>query len=102
MSQNWKLPEITRPIIGKFFKDRREELGLSAWKVAKKADLQAQQYQAIESGTVGFTDRTLYAILDALDLYIFFAPRDGNHLNHEHMLKKIDEHLKPGDLPEEK
>lgn len=94
MAINNKVSEAAREVIGQFLKETRTEKGISAYRICKDAGLASQQVTAIESGSTNYTVDALFAYLEAVDLYVFFAPKSGKDrselLDEEDILKKAN------------
>jgi transcriptional regulator with XRE-family HTH domain len=80
-----------RKKIGEYLSEVREEKGISYYAIQKQTGLRYEQAKAIESGSDNYTIESLLKMAVSLDLYIFFAPRDGKHLDFEDMEKKSKE-----------
>ncbi len=80
-----------RKKIGEYLSEVREEKGVSYYAMQKQTGLRYEQAKAIESGSDNYTIDSLLKMAVSLDLYVFFAPKDGKHLDIEDMEKKSKE-----------
>jgi transcriptional regulator with XRE-family HTH domain len=80
----------TREKIGEYLSEVREESGVSYYAIQKQTGLRYEQAKAIESGSENYTIDSLLKMAVSLDLYVFFAPRDGRHLDFEDMADKLN------------
>lgn len=78
-----------REVIGQYLDNRRGELGMSVYRLAKDAGLQIGQVQVALDGSKAYTIDTLLKLSTPLNLYIFFGNKDGKAdtpLDSGHML----------------
>lgn len=91
MGINKQVTETAREVLGQFLGDRAKELNLTLYQIEKLTGLQGKQIKAVFDGSENYTIDSLLSIIHALDLYVFFAEKEGKHLDKEHMLNKMTE-----------
>lgn len=62
--------------IGKSIKERREYIGFTQKKLAKLADITRSTMYKIERGDAGLTLKTLYKLMDVLDMKIVIRDKE--------------------------
>lgn len=87
--------EIGKKKLGEFLKNRRKSKNISIWKLSQLSGMAIHTIHAVERGDKAYTVDTLMSIMDALDLYIFFADREGHHLDNDHMQNSMDKPIGP-------
>jgi transcriptional regulator with XRE-family HTH domain len=65
--------------LGLYLKSRRLEMGMNRAEAARRSGLTREQIIHIEAGTRNYTIDGLFRLLNVLDLYIYFADREGEH-----------------------
>lgn len=65
-----------RSVVGEFLNTRREELGMTMYELKKKTGLSDAQAKAVLNGD-GYHIDSLFACVEALDAYFYFAARDN-------------------------
>ena len=70
------IADEARILIGKFFKDRREEMKLSARELAEMAGTTHSQISNFENGKANITINTLLALCGCLRIKPFFETSD--------------------------
>lgn len=75
---NPEIANIAREKIGKFFKQRREALGLTVRELAGMSDSTASQVTNFELGKQNVTINTLIAFAGCLRMGIYFEEKDTN------------------------
>jgi predicted transcriptional regulator len=88
---NDKILESFREILGNYLTDIVKEKNLNLYNLEKLSGSPGQQIKTVLTGDKNYTIDTLCKVLHALDLYMFFAPKDGKHLDFEDMMKKMRE-----------
>jgi len=91
MGINKQVTETAREVLGQFLKNKADELQLTLFKIEKSTGLQGKQIKAVFDGSENYTINSLLSIIHALDLYIFFAEKEGHHLDPDHMFGKMTE-----------
>jgi hypothetical protein len=91
MGINKQVTETAREVLGQFLKQRADELKLTLYNLEKTTGLQGKQIKAVFDGSENYTIDSLLSIIHALDLYIFFAEKEGKHLDKDHMIKSMTE-----------
>lgn len=87
--------KLSKVKLGEFLSSRRKEKKLSIWKLSQLSGVAIPTIRVMEAGQKAYTIDTLLALMDALDLYVYFADREGHHLDQEHMIKKSDDPIGP-------
>lgn len=80
-----------REVLGNFLTNTMKQKNLTLYKLEKLTGLPGHQINKVLTGTDNYTIDTLAKVLHALDLYVFFAEKEGQHLNFEHMQQKLNE-----------
>lgn len=75
---NPEIADIAREKIGKFFRSRREKLGITQEQLAKCAGTQQWRVSAFEEGKANVTINTLLAMCGCLRIGINFEEKDPN------------------------
>ena len=88
---NEKVIDSFREVLGQYLTNTMKEKGLNIYKLEKITSLPGLQINTVLSGKKNYTIDTLAKVLQALDLYVFFAPKEGEHLNFDHMNEKLNE-----------
>ncbi len=86
-----QVKDTAREVLGQFLQERMKDLKMTIYQVKTKAGLHHNQVEAILEGSKNYTIDSLLAVIHALDLYFYFAPKDGKHLDFDDMNKKMDE-----------
>lgn len=74
-----------REVIGQKLKEIREEKGKSIYSLK----MRYETVKAIEEGSSSYTIDSFIEYIIAIDCYIFFGNKEGNHLDFEHMKEQI-------------
>jgi len=77
-----------REVLGQFLSSIVEERKLTLYRLEQLTGLQGIQIKSVLSGSTNYTIDSLLSTIQALDLYIFFSEKKGEHLNFEHMEKQ--------------
>jgi transcriptional regulator with XRE-family HTH domain len=85
---NEKVLKEARKKIGEYLSEVRKEKEVSYYRIEKETGLKQQRCKAIENGADNYTIDSLLKLMNILDLYIFFSPREGKHLDIDDMAKK--------------
>jgi predicted transcriptional regulator len=88
---NQKVIDSFREVLGEYLTNTMKEKGYTLYDLEKKTNLPGHSIKAVITGQKNYTIDNLCKILHALDLYVFFAEKDGKHLDFEHMQKKMKE-----------
>lgn len=75
---NSEITDITREKIGKFFRSRRESMGITQEQLAKCAGTQQWRVSAFEDGKANITINTLQAIAGCLRVGVTFEEKDSD------------------------
>jgi hypothetical protein len=89
MGINKRVTETAREALGQFLKNKADELKLTLYQLEKTTGLQGKQIKAVFDGSENYTIDSLLSIIHALDLYIFFAEKEGRHLDPGHMFRQM-------------
>lgn len=88
-----------REVLGQGLRDLRKGKGISTYQIRQKQNLNAETINQIESGSAAYTINSLLKYLQAIDVYVFFADKEGKEdvpLDAKHMheaMKKNDPKL---------
>jgi len=77
--------------IGIYIADIMQQRKVNKVQLAERADVERSQLDSVLNGSKEYTIGTFLKVITALDCYFYLAEKEGNHLNHEHMLKQMDE-----------
>lgn len=66
-----------RQVVGEYLNQRRKELGLTMYQFKKNSGLSHGQANAIFAGDKSYTIDSLFAAIEVLDCYFYFAARDN-------------------------
>jgi len=91
MGVNKLVTQTAREVLGQFLKNRADELKMSLYHLEKTTGLQGKQIKAVFTGSENYTIDSLLLIIHALDMYVFFAEKEGKHLDKDHIIKKMIE-----------
>jgi len=91
MGVNKLVTQTAREILGEFLQNRANELNLNLYQLEKTTGLQGKQIKAVFSGSENYTIDSLLLIIHSLDMYIYFAEKEGKHLDPDHIIKKMIE-----------
>lgn len=75
---NPEIADIAREKIGKFFRSRRESLGMTQQQLAQCAGIQQWRVSAFEDGKANITINTLLAIAGCLRVGVTFEEKDSD------------------------
>lgn len=93
-----KVFNTAREVLGNYLSEVMKEKSINLYQLEKLTGKPSQPLKSVLTGDSNYTIDSLLAVVQALDLYFFFAPKEGEHLNPDHMIKKMDEndpHIKP-------
>jgi transcriptional regulator with XRE-family HTH domain len=90
---NEEVLDAGEKILGKIFRERREDLGLTQAELALRMNIKQVTISRIEAGKFSPSWRMVMRFLEALELYVFFEPKDGESEN----AKWMREHCNPAD-----
>lgn len=79
-----------REVLGKGLREMRTAKGISTYAVRTKSALSGTTIKQIETGSAAYTIDSLLKYLQAIDVYVFFADKEGKDdvpLDVEHMKK---------------
>ena len=80
-----------RQQVGIYLSDILKQRGWTRTLLAEKSGLTREQIKWILAGERSYTIDSFLKVVRALDCYFFLSSKDGEHLNPEHMQKKMDE-----------
>lgn len=86
---NQKVFDSAREVLGNYIADVMKEKGITLYKLEQLTGKPSQPLKSVITGANNYNVDTLLAVIQALDLYVFFAPKDGKHLDIEDMEKKL-------------
>lgn len=66
-------------LLGQMFKEKREDMGLTVEELALRMHIRPSTINGVESGAFQIRWRLAMQFLEALDLYVFFIPKDSSH-----------------------
>lgn len=98
MPADKKVFDTAREVLGNYLSEVMKEKNISLYQLEKLTGKPSQPLKSVLTGKDNYTIDSLLAVVQALDLYFFFSEKEGEHLNQEHMIKKMDEsdpHIKP-------
>lgn len=75
---NEKVLIEARNLRAKFFKERRIELGMTQQELADKCGWQRESIARMEAAKFFINEKQMYILCNALDLYFFFEPKEGD------------------------
>lgn len=75
---NPQVADVARELTGKYFRERREELGMTQKELAECAGIRQHHLSYFESGHQNVTINTLFALAGCLRLKMFFEEADPN------------------------
>lgn len=78
-----------RKQIGLYITDIMHQRGINKVKLSEKAEINRQQLDYILNGRTYEIDNFL-KVITALDCYFYLADKEGEHLNTNHMVNKMD------------
>lgn len=82
-----------RQVVGEFLNKRREDLGMSLYEFKKITGLSHHQAIGVLKGQKNYTIDSLFAAIEALDMYFYFATRDNktDKMDQTDFFKKMEE-----------
>ena len=75
---NPEIAKVARELTGKFFRERREELGLTQGQLAEQAGMLQYQVSKFESGEQNITINNLFALAGCLRVKILYEEMNQN------------------------
>jgi transcriptional regulator with XRE-family HTH domain len=78
-----------RKVLGEYLRAIREHRELSQTQLADSVGLRQADVSDVERGALNYGVDTLLAYCRGVDCYFFLGSRDGNHLDLDHLVKKM-------------
>jgi len=86
---NQQIINEARRQTGLYLQEILRQKGWSKYRLAKEAGMIRAQVYKVLDGSSPYTIDTFFKIISALDCYFYIADREGKHLDHVDMIKKM-------------
>ena len=91
MATSKQVTQSAREILGNYLTEVMKNKKINLYQLEKITNKPSHQLKPILTGSDNYTIDTFLTVIQALDLYLFFASKDGKHLDLKDMKNKLDE-----------